>query len=53
MKIFNMHIGDNITKFPAIYYRLYISRPDNFFGKVAEDNKSNMIEEIKHLKTVG
>ena len=37
---FRVHIGDDIVKFAANYYRFRISKPDNnFFRKLAEDLK--------------
>ena len=49
-----MHIGYNIAKFPANNDRVYFSNPDKkFFSKMAKEKKSNMIQGLNYLKTVG
>ena len=49
-----MHIGDKIVKFQDNNDGLYLSKPDgDFFGKLAEENKRNIIEWLKNLQTVG
>ena len=51
---FRLHIGDNIFKFPNDDDGIYLSKTDKIvFRKVAEYNKSNMIEVLHYLKTVG
>ena len=48
-----MRIGVNIVKFTANNDWVYLSKPDNICsGKVAEENKSNMIEGLNNFQTV-
>ena len=48
-----MHIGHKFFKFPENDDMLYLSKPDNVFRKVAEENKMNMIEGLNICKPFG
>ena len=51
---FTVHIEDKIVKFTANDDGIYLSKPDkNFFGKMADWEKRDMIEGLNNLKTMG
>ena len=44
---FKVYVGHDFVKFTANDDGLYLSKQDNIFRKVDEDNKRNTIEELK------
>ena len=49
---FKVYIGDTIVNFTDKYDRLYLSKSENIFRKVAEERKINMIKGLNNLQIV-